>query len=115
MLARKNPLNLNNLQLKTLTLLQELARHPEIARQDDATGRITIDALPHPHGNHFHIGERVVKSSNATGLHNPSVYLALARKGLVAPAGGIETPTLTPEGLRYDTGLRDVILMGSDH
>ena len=54
-------------------------------------------------------------SSNATGLHNPSVYLALARKGLVAPAGGIETPTLTAEGLTYDTGLRDIILMGADH
>ncbi|MBX3503800.1 MAG: hypothetical protein KF889_30525 [Alphaproteobacteria bacterium] len=113
--AKKNPLNLNNLQLKTLTLLQELARHPEITRKDEASGQVTIDELPRPHGNHFHIGPRVVMSANATGLHNPSVYLALARKGLVAPAGGIETPTLTPEGLGYDTGLRDVILLGSDH
>lgn len=113
--AKKNPLNLNNLQLKTLTLLQELARHPEITRKDEATGAVTIDELPNPHGNHFHIGPRVVMSSNATGLHNPSVYLALARKGLVAAAGGIETPTLTSDGLAYDTGLRDVILLGSDH
>lgn len=115
MAAKKNPLNLNNLQLKTLTLLQELARHPQIARKDEATGHVTIDELPHPHGNHFHIGQRVAMSANATGLHNPAVYLALARKGLVAPAGGIETPTLTAEGLGYDTGLRDVILHGSDH
>jgi hypothetical protein len=115
MVAKKNPLNLNNLQLKTLTLLQELARHPEIAHKDEATGRVTIDELPRPHGNHFHVGARVVMSPNATGLHNPAVYLALARKGLVAPAGGIETPTLTTEGLAYDTGLRDVILLGSDH
>jgi hypothetical protein len=115
MVAKKNPLNLNNLQLKTLTLLQELARHPEIARKDEATGQVTIDELPRPHGNHFHVGARVVMSANATGLHNPAVYLALARKGLVAPAGGIETPTVTTEGLAYDTGLRDVILLGSDH
>jgi hypothetical protein len=113
--AKKNPMNLNALQLKTLTLLQELARHPEITRKDESTGHVTIAALPRPHGNHFHIGQRVVMSANATGLHNPSVYIALARKGLVAPAGGIETPTLTAEGLGYDTGLRDVILLGADH
>jgi hypothetical protein len=112
---KRNPLNLNNLQLRTLTLLQELARHPEIARTDAESGNVTIDELPNPHGNHFHIGRRVVMASDATGLHNPSVHIALARKGLVAPTGMVETPTLTPAGLAYDTGLRDAILHGSDH
>ncbi|TXL69790.1 hypothetical protein FHP25_37570 [Vineibacter terrae] len=115
MAKKHNPLNLNNLQLKTLTLLQELARYPEVALADEATGNVTISALPQPHGNHFHIGHRVVMSSDATGLHNPSVYVALARKGLVAPSGMTAAPTLTQAGLSYDTGLRDAILHGSDH
>ncbi|MCW5749463.1 MAG: hypothetical protein KIT36_24950 [Alphaproteobacteria bacterium] len=115
MAKKLNPLNLNKLQLKTLTLLQELARHPDIARTDTASGNVTIDELPNPHGNHFHIGPRVVMASDATGLHNPSVYVALARKGLVAPTGMVEAPTLTPAGLAYDTGLRDAILHGADH
>ncbi|HJQ55881.1 MAG TPA: hypothetical protein VJ890_03180 [Vineibacter sp.] len=115
MAKKLNPLNLNKLQLKTLTLLQELARHPDVARTDTATGNVTIDALPNPHGNHFHIGRRVVMAADATGLHNPSVHIALARKGLVAPTGMAEAPTLTPAGLAYDTGLRDAILHGSDH
>ena len=115
MAKKLNPLNLNNLQLKTLTLLQELARYPDVARTDDATGNVTIDALPHPHGNHFHIGRRVAMTSDASGLQNPSVYIALARKGLVAPTSMIDTPTLTPAGLTYETGLRDTILHGSDH
>jgi hypothetical protein len=115
MAKKLNPLNLNSLQLKTLTLLQELARYPEIARTDDATGNVTIDELPHPHGNHFHVGRRVAMTSDASGLSNPAVYVALARKGLIAPTSMIETPTLTPAGLSYDTGLRDTILHGSDH
>jgi hypothetical protein len=115
MVKKHNPLGLNKLQLRTLTLLQELARHPEVARTDTETGNITIDELPHPHGNHFHIGRRVVMASDATGLHNPSVHLALARKGLLAATGTIDSPTLTPAGLEYDTGMRDTILHGSDH
>lgn len=31
---KKNPLGLNPLQLKTLTLMQELARHPETSTRD---------------------------------------------------------------------------------
>jgi hypothetical protein len=115
MAKKLNPLNLNKLQLKTLTLLQELARHPDVAQTDTATGNVTIHELPNPHGNHFHIGRRVVMASDATGLHNPSVHIALARKGLVAAIGMADTPVLTPAGLAYDTGLRDTILHGSDH
>lgn len=115
MAKKSNPLNLNGLQLRTLTLLQELARYPEIAQTDDTTGNVVIASLPQPHGNHFHVGRRVVMSSDATGLHNPSVHLALARKGMIVPTGMVDAPTLTPAGLAYDTGLRDVILHGSDH
>lgn len=112
-MPKKNPLNLNPLQLRTLTLLQELARHPELSTRLDS-GEVLITGVPTPHGNHFHIGPRVVASRDATGLANPAVGAALARKGLID--GDFPTAfTLTEAGLAYDTGLREAILHGSDH
>ena len=35
---KKNPLKLNKLQLRTLTLAQLLAQDPSLARRDEATG-----------------------------------------------------------------------------
>lgn len=113
-MAKKNPSNLNALQLKTLTLLQEIARYPELSTRDESTGEVFITNLPRPHGDHFHIGVRVVLTRDASGLGNPSVWAALERKGLMRgsfPA----VITLTAAGLGYDTGLRDAILHGSDH
>jgi hypothetical protein len=109
MAPKRNPLNLNPLQLKTLTLLQELARLPDYSRPGEEPGTIVVTGLPYPHGDHFHIGEVVVASRDATGLRNPGVWAALDRKGLVGlrPAGGT---FLTAQGLEYDTGLRDRIL-----
>ena len=105
---KKNPLNLNPLQLRTLTLLQEIARLPNYSRPGDELGSVVIAGLPVAHGNHFHIGETVVASHNATGLRNPAVWRALERKGLVRYLP--DRAVLTPLGLGYDTGLRDVIL-----
>ena len=56
----------------------------------------------------------VVRSSDATGLANPAVYGALARKGLVQP-GPRGLPILTAAGLAYETGLADRILHRPDH
>ena len=114
MADRSNPLKLNPLQAKTLALLQELARQPQYANPPDADGGVTVRYLPAPHGDHFHIGDAVVRSRDATGLANPSVYGALARKGLVvtSPEG---LPILTAAGLAYPTGLADQILHRSDH
>jgi hypothetical protein len=109
-----NPLKLNPLQLRTLTLLQEIARHPELATHDPDTGEAEILHIPHPHGDHFHIGSAAVHASDATGLANPAVWVALQRKGLTRG----EFParlTLTAAGMAYDTGLADKILHGSDH
>jgi hypothetical protein len=114
MAERTNPLKLNPLQAKTLTLLQELARHPRFADPPDAEGAVRLRYLPEPHGDHFHIGEAVVRSSDATGLANPAVYGALGRKGLVVE-GPDGTATLTAAGLGYDTGLGGRILHRSDH
>lgn len=106
---KRNPLQLNALQLKTLTLLQQLAGLPDYSRPADAEGCVAIAGLPYPHGDHFHLGEAVVASRDATGLRNPSVWAALERKGLIRPVerGGF---ALTPAGLGYDTGLHGQIL-----
>ena len=111
---KRNPLGLNKLQLKTLTLLQELARHPETSSRNDETGDVMLSNLPHPHGNHFHIGDRIVVARDASGLRNPAVWAALDRKGL-AKSGYPLAIMLTPAGLEYDTGLREAILRGGDH
>jgi len=57
---KRNPLNLNPLQLKTLTLLQELARLAGSSAAEDEAGGLAITQLPDPHGDHFHLGEAVV-------------------------------------------------------
>ena len=114
--AKKNPLKLNKLQLRTLALCQVIARDPATSMKDDTTGQVTLSRLPHAHGNHVHVGAFVVSSKDASGFTNPAVWVALARKGLVAdssqPGGPI---TLMPEGLDYDTGLGDKFLEPSDH
>ncbi len=109
-----NVLRLNRLQLKTLALLQELARDPEYALPPDGAGAIAITNLPHPHGNHFHIGAYVVAARDASGLRNEAVWKALERKGL-ARAAYPELIALTQAGLDYDTGMRQSVLHGGDH
>jgi hypothetical protein len=111
---KTNPLKLNPLQLKTLTLLQELARHPELATPVPETGEVLLSQIPHPHGDHFHIGAKVVAARDATGLHNPAVWAALERKGL-AKGSFPYALRLTAEGQTYHTGLAEQILHGSSH
>jgi hypothetical protein len=112
MVAKRNPLKLNALQLKTLTLLQALSA-PDDGADVSETDRL-IPMLPSPHGNHFHVGQYVVSGGDATGLHNPAVWAALTRKGLVVgvpPANA----SLTPAGIAYETGLSEKILHSHDH
>lgn len=114
MAKKRNPLNLNTLQLKTLTLLQELARHREHATPTGKDGAVMVSQLPTPHGDHFHVGDYAVLARDATGLGNPAVFVALERKGLLQsmfPLGAV----LTAEGLAYETGLREAILHGHAH
>ena len=112
---KRNPLGLNPLQLKTLTLLQELARTSgQRAGGEPDPGGVAITHIPQPHGDHFHIGEAMVAARDATGLNNPSVWMALARKGLIEPRppGSV---IVTALGQEYDTGLRDAILHRASH
>ena len=113
MAPKKNPLNLNRLQLKTLTLFQELAQDPERSMDDGAGGRRILH-IPHPHGDHFHIGAYMALARDATGFTNQAVWVALERKGL-AQANFPLTITLTADGLAYDTGLRGEVLHGASH
>ena len=106
---RVNPLQLNALQLRTLTILQILAEMPEAAEKNESTGETTIKAFPDPHGDHFHLGDGIVMGSDITGLFLEAVWNALERKGLAKPTWPTEI-TLTKEGLAYDTGLKDKIL-----
>jgi len=112
MAPKRNPLNLNALQLKTLTLLQALARLPDHARPEGEGVR--IDNLPHPHGDHFHLGDAVVLTRDASGLFNPAAWVALERKGLIKSMFP-EAAVLTEAGLGYDTGLGGSILHHADH
>ncbi|MGH7029343.1 MAG: hypothetical protein ACREEZ_02840 [Stellaceae bacterium] len=111
--SKRNPLNLNALQLKTLTLLQELARLPDYSRPGDELGSVVLMRLPQPHGDHFHVGEAIVASRDATGLRNPAVWTVLERKGLIRSSP--PTATMTPVGLGYETGLREAILHLAGH
>ncbi len=110
---KRNPLNLNALQLKTLTLLQALAKLPDHARPAEDEGVLVAD-LPHPHGDHFHLGDAVVASRDATGLVNQAAWLALERKGLIRSRFP-HAAVLTKEGLGYDTGLEGAILHRDEH
>lgn len=109
---KRNPLGLNALQLKTLTLLQELARITGNSGSSEEPG-IAV-RRPDPHGDHFHLGDAVVATRDATGLRNPAVWAALERKGLIRSMYPHEA-VVTPLGLGYETGLREVILHKSGH
>ena len=101
---KANPLRLNALQCRTLVLAQVLARADGGALTDPASGDVTLITLPSVHGDHFHIGRFVVSAKEASGLRNPAVWTALARKGLVRQ--GFPGPVvLTAEGVAYDTGM----------
>jgi hypothetical protein len=113
MLTKRNPLNLNPLQLKTLTLLQALALLPD-AKPGEEDGSVTLTSLPDPHGDHFHLGDAVVAARDATGLRNPAVWAVLERKGLVKTQFP-ESAILLAAGRDYDTGLTDAILHRSSH
>ncbi|HEX5453057.1 MAG TPA: hypothetical protein VFX06_04635 [Stellaceae bacterium] len=114
MQSKRNPLNLNSLQLKTLTLLQELARLVGAPAAGGDGGGVAIREFPHAHGDHFHLGDAMVAGRDATGLRNPSVWKALERKGLIRPQPP-DAVILTELGQRYETGLRDAILNRGEH
>jgi hypothetical protein len=114
MVDKRNPLKLNPLQLRTLTLLQALANIPEACSEGPESGEITINRFPRAHADHFHLGDAVVMGKDATGLFNQAVWNALTRKGL-AKADWPNAITLTSVGLAYETHLTGEILHQAGH
>jgi hypothetical protein len=112
---KRNPLKLNPLQLRTLALLQELARDGEAGRPDANAGDVAVAAVPVPHGDHVHVGRLVVSARAASGLANPSVWAALERKGLLRDGSALGSLTLTRAGIEYETGLEEGSAPVSDH
>jgi hypothetical protein len=113
-MAKKNPLKLNALQLRTLVILQQMARSPNHAQPGDEEGSIFVSNFPAAHGNHFHIGDAVVSARDASGLANANVFTILERKGLLRsmhPMGAL----LSAAALAYDTGIDSQVLHRSDH
>jgi len=106
---KRNPLNLNPLQLKTLTLLQALAGIEGHVIRKEEDGSVLVGGIPAPHGDHFHLGAAVVASRDATGLGNQAAWTALERKGLIVSRFP-QAAMLTPQGLAYETGLAGTIL-----
>lgn len=105
---------INALQSKTLVLLQVLAKDPDSSEAISNSEDVRITQLPHGHGNHMHVGQFVIASKDASGLSNPSVWTALARKGLVRETYPQEI-VITAEGLAFSTGLEDKFMSVSDH
>lgn len=114
MAAKKNPLKLNPLQLRTLTVLQVLARVPGAAVAGPNAGEVTINRFPPAHGDHFHLGDFTIAARDMSGLHNEAVWNALTRKSL-ARGDWPHIIVLTGEGLAYQTGLASSILKRSAH
>ena len=113
MASSKNPLRLNALQLKTLTLFQEIARIVELSTQLEDGGHM-IKRIPFPHHDHLHIGSSIVSAKDASGLTNENVWNALARKDLIKKTNFPDTLVLTKAGQDYVTWLRDDMLMTRD-
>ncbi|HXP13316.1 MAG TPA: hypothetical protein VN795_06605 [Stellaceae bacterium] len=111
MAPKHNPLNLNPLQLKTLALLQHLARVPDNARPAEGPGELLVNNMSGPpHGDHFHLADAVVMTKDATGLMNRAAWVALERKGLIKATHFPQAVIMTPAGLAYDTSLAAAIL-----
>ena len=111
---KNNPRKLNKLQLKTLTLLQEFAKS-DMALPGKNEGEMFLTQIPQPHQDHFHVGKGVIFTKDATGLSNPNVWSALERKGFIRSGEFPFSITITPNGLSYDTGIREKIIHGSGH
>ena len=111
---KKNPLRLNKLQLKALTIMQAYAGTEHGVADEETEGEVTI-TIPPPHGDHFHVGDAVVLLKDSTGLINQGVWAALQRKGLIKPLVFPTVCTLTAVGMSYDTGVGDTILHRATH
>ena len=106
-------ITLNDLQARTLALLQGIAKDPEMASRDEASGAVTVSVQTHGHGDHLHVGPYTVSTRFASGLTNENVWKALERKGLIKSMFP-HMATLSAEALAFNTGYH-ADLEHSDH
>ncbi|MFT6557387.1 hypothetical protein [Sneathiella sp.] len=112
--TKPKAIKLNPLQSKTLVLLKILAKDPDSSQPVDGCDDVRITRMPHAHGNHMHVGDFTVSAKDASGLSNPSVWTALARKGFVGENWPNEV-VVTAKGLAFTTGLEEKFVSPSDH
>ncbi len=103
---KKNPLKLNKLQLRTLTLAQLLAQDPSLARRDEATGVVTLLQIPHAHGDHLHIGRFTVSTREASVLRNPACLTADRVRATGPATAGVREPFTKAEVQRGPRNVR---------
>ena len=68
---KQNPLRLNKLQLRTLSLAQVLTRDPNTGKLDEATGDVELLRIPQTHGDHVHVGQCVVSAQKSQRVFQP--------------------------------------------
>lgn len=113
-MPQPNPLNLHKLQLKTLSLLQAIARQPELAEDTAEGGRvIPASSIPHAHGTRFQIAGSMVDARHARGLDKETIWKALEENGL-AVSGWPDKITLTKAGQDYYTGVAREVFLSID-
>ena len=101
---KNNPAKLNPLQLRTLTLLQAIARIPGAANPT-AEWRYRHHPISPCPWRSFPSGRcDGCRGRDATGLENQAVWNALTRKGMIRSEWPHQI-ALTPEGRDYETGL----------
>ena len=105
-----SPLKLNRLQLRILTIFQQLARFPETSSENIEIGEVMISNLPKPRGSQFYCGNSIVLTKNSTGLTNESVWKALERKGLARSFFPLGIAIKTNR-MNYNMGLSKLILI----
>ena len=96
--AKSQSEKLNQLQLKTLFILNEFAG-ANVAGPGEGEGEVRTNQIPRPYMDHFHVADGVVLTKDATGLFNRGVWAALERKGLMRAGEFPFSTTLTAEGI----------------
>jgi len=99
-----NPLKLKKSELKTLALIQELARRDESSwAQSNIEGDQRVNITPTPVEDRLYFGNFSIPKPTTARLFKRGVWLELERKGLAKPITD-HSVTITREGLNYPTG-----------
>ena len=103
-MKNENPLHLTPAELKTLALIQELARRDEsVWAMDNVDGDQRVNLRFQPHNDVCYFGHLAVPAEEASIVLQNDVWLNLETKGL-AKGHAQESATITQAGKTYPTG-----------